>query len=497
MSRPGIREASQSNPYEESSQENVVVVLDSQLGIEAIPDDPHREDDSGLDMCNRFEAPCAWTTEHCNNGVTGTIAAAGSEVVDRANTQASELPQGQQPSIPQTSPSVTDIEISTQETSRGHTKDITCHRSGLMENLVDEEKFPGRENTSSGSSNGDNDIDDVGYSDVNGPSRTHKRKRFPPANSASRKRQSRGSVVTAKQSTTPTVSSAMRQVPIPSRKAVSGGRSDVRLASAAQSSVDHFETSSGEDSSAASSDGESDWGDTPRKPLETKQRRAWRSRMKAEKPLSAPSPVDAKRETRWSDKLIPPRQMQWRISDLSFHSLSVDMSYLTAIIRARNGLGVLPTGQAVTLLKNIVGNLLKLENITIKPLTSDTWFLAGFVDLLTDPAGCGRSQPLRALLNTVSERNRGWHRNDVNNDDDETLYKSLEKTDDSEEEYLSDIADKPPSSKTYSRWSEDDDDRLRGFKKEGRPWAWIYKQFPERSPGAVQVHWHSKLRGRS
>lgn len=348
------------------------------------------------------------------------------------------------------------------------------------------------------SSNSDSDIDDDGYSDANRPSRTHKRKRFPPANSASRKRQNRGPVMTAKQSTTPIVPSAMRQMPIPSRKkAISGGRSDVRLAPAAQSSINNFETSSGEDSSAASSDGKSDWGGTTRKPLETKQRRACRSRAKAEKPLSAPAPVDAKRNTMCSARLLPPGQMQWRISDLSFHSLSVDMSYLTAIIRARNGLEVLSTGQAVTLLKNIVGNPLKLENITIKPLTPDTWFLAGFVDLFTDPAGCGRGQPLPDQSNTASGRNQGWHRNDVDNDDDETLYKSVERTDDSEEEYLSDIADKAPSSKTYSRWSPDDDDRLRTFKREGRPWAWIYKQFPERSPGAVQVHWHTKLRGPS
>lgn len=127
--------------------------------------------------------------------------------------------------------------------------------------------------------------------------------------------------------------------------------------------------------------------------------------------------------------------------------------------------------------------------MTTRPLTRNMWFFTGLVHLRTTPL-----QDHGQLCNEDEddEDDEGDYHED--NDGDEDSHESLceDYIVDGTEEFLSENRTKPLSS--HTRWSTDEDKRLRNLKEDGRPWEWIYKQFPGRSPGAVQVRWHTRLR---
>lgn len=42
------------------------------------------------------------------------------------------------------------------------------------------------------------------------------------------------------------------------------------------------------------------------------------------------------------------------------------------------------------------------------------------------------------------------------------------------------------STSKHSRWPDLDGQRLLAYTKEGKPWKWIFRKFPGRTPGAVR-----------
>jgi hypothetical protein len=195
------------------------------------------------------------------------------------------------------------------------------------------------------------------------------------------------------------------------------------------------------------------------------------------------------------------RALRKTYTDIAFHSLSTDVSFLTAIFRARSGPEILSASHAAKLLESVVGYTTKLNDITIKPLTPDTWFLTTLVYHYSDIALRGTGRPVSALpslklnrADAASPRDDGGPSDDV---DDETSSDDYKNNGDEEDEYSSEVVDEASSSRKHSRWSEEDDNRLRRWKEEGKPWGWICRQFSNRSPGAVQVRWHTKLRGKA
>jgi hypothetical protein len=44
-----------------------------------------------------------------------------------------------------------------------------------------------------------------------------------------------------------------------------------------------------------------------------------------------------------------------------------------------------------------------------------------------------------------------------------------------------------PSMRTNISWKPLDEQRLLAWKKEGKPWKWIFKKFPGRTPAAVRT----------
>ena len=47
-----------------------------------------------------------------------------------------------------------------------------------------------------------------------------------------------------------------------------------------------------------------------------------------------------------------------------------------------------------------------------------------------------------------------------------------------------------PSARTHRSWSKLEEQRLLVYKKEDKPWEWILRKFPHRTPGAVRLRWH-------
>lgn len=192
-----------------------------------------------------------------------------------------------------------------------------------------------------------------------------------------------------------------------------------------------------------------------------------------------------------------PEKAQWHLSDITFHSPSANVSFLTALFRRRGDLEILSPSRAAKLLEDVVGKAIKLDDITIKPLTPDTWFLMSLVDYIFDVAERGTGQPLSAQTSLQPNRAESASPQDYgkpsDNVDDESSSDDFDNGDENDK-YSRDIVDEPSSSKKHRRWSKEEDSRLRSWKEEGKPWGWICRQFSNRSPGAVQVRWHTKLR---
>ncbi|KAF1978217.1 hypothetical protein BU23DRAFT_654700 [Bimuria novae-zelandiae CBS 107.79] len=460
----GDRTPRQPATSEDGSQDIAGVVNDNHLDSSSDSDsgDPYEEDASLL-TGDRLEIASTSTPEYCNRDVD-VIDAINFGTVGKAKTQASELPQWQLPSTPPSSPSMTNIEPSTEGAFRCVDTEATMYRRPTESKSGSKARISTIESTSSESSSGSSTDDEDDYNGKYATSQTRKRKRFPSSNSASRKRQ------------TITITEEGGLQPALRRKTC-------------------FTAASSEES--------------------YNRGRPFRKRLKAmgsnESSIhsSAPATPHANRQARFSVKGVLPEEVQWHLSGITFHSLSADVSLLTAIFRTRGVPGILTTSHAVNLLKRAMGDFTKLDNIAICPFTSNTWFLTSLAYLRTGgDAGCGTGRPLPAPSSlpmnrayTASLRDHGRPRDDVDHDDDDDNdYKSsgedYDKDGDSDEEDPNDTGEKPSSSRTHTRWSEDDDKRLRSFKEDGRRWGWIYKQFPGRSPGAVQVRWHQKLRSK-
>jgi hypothetical protein len=322
---------------------------------------------------------------------------------------------------------------------------------------------------------------------------TRKRKTTTPANSASRKRQSRGL------DRHPT----KRQEPSLFRKRhLSPRKSDTRLASGAPYSDRDTGIFYGDESIDESSGG-SDNRDCYRrkgpKPIATRQ--ASVSCSSRSNTLSNPALPHAVWKQKRSAKCNLPGKAQWHPSDITFHSLPVGMSFLTALFRGYSSSGILSSSCAVKLLENAVGQAIEFEDVTIKLLTPGTWFLTGLVDCNSDVARPGIGQPVSTLsslqpkrADVATARQHGRPSYDISG---ETSSDDYDINGDENDDHSSDIVDEPLSSRKHIPWCEQDDNRLRIWKEEGKPWDWICRQFSNRSPGAVKVRWYTKFRGKA
>ena len=61
----------------------------------------------------------------------------------------------------------------------------------------------------------------------------------------------------------------------------------------------------------------------------------------------------------------------------------------------------------------------------------------------------------------------------------------------SDDEGCSSYGERLPSSMRMNiSWDPIDEQRLLAFKKEDKPWSWIFRRFPSRTPAAVRTRWN-------
>jgi hypothetical protein len=183
-----------------------------------------------------------------------------------------------------------------------------------------------------------------------------------------------------------------------------------------------------------------------------------------------------------------PAQAQRQLPSIVIYPVSSSKMFLTAIFRDWGDMGMLSTSQAVSLIENHVGRRRKLENITITLLTPDTWFLACFLysDAVSlSASGSQTDQPAPASLGLLATRTDSAAALDDNMSSDGGI----------DGESMN--GDTPSIHSKRKPWTPKEDANLRKWKDECRPWGWICGQFKSRSPGAVKVHWCTKLQGKA
>ncbi|KAF2726764.1 hypothetical protein EJ04DRAFT_557794 [Polyplosphaeria fusca] len=353
--------AHQPVPNEDCNQGTVLAIDSKRSDFDADSDDPY-EENAGLQPGDRFEAPNTSTTGSYEDEVAvGSIDTVVSETIDWAETPG--LPHRHSTSTPPTSPSIMYIQQSTRE----HRTEKTLEREAKLLST-------GSISSSSSSSSG-SDADD---NDLGGECTTaliRKRKHFPTTNGTSHKRRSQG--LARKARTNPTKRTARRRNSFPSRKMATSSRSSVsRYATGA-----HF----GGDGSSEGSDYQTHNLPKGPKSIVSNRGHIGYSCAQDEELLATHAPPHT---TNWT----PPVEAQWHLSGTTLHSISAEMSFLTALFRARSGSGILSASHAVKLLENVVGLSMKLDDATIRFLAPDTWVLTSLVGHLPGVAGGGTGQ---------------------------------------------------------------------------------------------------------
>jgi hypothetical protein len=204
------------------------------------------------------------------------------------------------------------------------------------------------------------------------------------------------------------------------------------------------------------------------------------------------------------------------ITDITLHTVasSPEVGFLTAVIRnAPDFFVICRSGPLKTLLANTLGDTHKLENMSIKPLVSGMALLTASIrnTVLRTPSAhtrCPAMQADDATNNTeraTSMKERRPRRSipafsrrddDISTDTDGSSDSNGYSSDDSDHKAKGAIKHSPQPLRPVKRlaWSKaEDENLLRWVVEEEKDWNWISSQFPNRTPGAVRTHWHTKL----
>lgn len=200
----------------------------------------------------------------------------------------------------------------------------------------------------------------------------------------------------------------------------------------------------------------------------------------------ARAPSDCDGIGRWSN------QTPQKLAHIMLRPVSTSVSFLATIIQDDRNVPTFSYSQSLTLIESELGNAGHIDSVTIIPLTLNSWLLTGFLRTLHGKSGLAVSRTAMKANGTCNDsesdtrtlRSKAAKIGAIHSMEDE---RSSEDDDDSSDNDV-DLS--------YSRWSLLDDDRLLAYKREGRPWNWIFCRFPRRTEGAVRTRWHM-LRGKA
>jgi len=178
------------------------------------------------------------------------------------------------------------------------------------------------------------------------------------------------------------------------------------------------------------------------------------------------------------------------LTEVTFRPHSALCCSFTAVIRdGCEGRGV-SFSQLLRLIASI-GHVGKIEDFIIRSVEEHSYLVTGFSrhtssrlsfgsTTLSTTAEIGRdhvdaehtqSQDGRALVSRRSKQSSSDNDGNLSDGDSES----------------SSDNDEYSSTRTKILWDAIDEQRLRAYKKEGKPWDWIFKKFPGRTPAAVRT----------
>jgi len=199
-----------------------------------------------------------------------------------------------------------------------------------------------------------------------------------------------------------------------------------------------------------------------------------------------------------------PRQQHTRhkLTDITLRPVSSGVSFFAAIIQADCNMSP-SCSEPVMLVESALGYAGKIDDITIKPLGPDSWLVTGFLHSLHDmsqfstshirPSGIysgGARGSTRSLhskaASVVAVGSQEGPRSNEEDDDSSDCNLGYG---DGDNRYTGN-KHKRPSARLHAKWSKLEEQRLLAYKKEDKPWEWIFCKFPNRTEGAVKLRWY-------
>ena len=191
------------------------------------------------------------------------------------------------------------------------------------------------------------------------------------------------------------------------------------------------------------------------------------------------------------------------LTEITFRPQSPRSCSFTAVVRdGRNGRGV-SFSQLGQLIESI-GYIGKLGDVTIKPLQKESFLLTGvghYTLSRVSPSG-RKTLPPHAKLHILDNDEAQTRLRHGRAGQEDTSGESSGAI--SNNEHLSDNDPDPSggddgccsedeqhrlSTRRNIPWDEIEEQRLRVYREEGKPWKWIFKKFPGRTEPAIRTRW--------
>jgi len=204
---------------------------------------------------------------------------------------------------------------------------------------------------------------------------------------------------------------------------------------------------------------------------------------------------------------MPIQHDSLKVDEIILRPASAGVLFLVATIRTTGDPFQLACLEPAELLESTLGNMGKVDSITVKPSApAGSWHVIGLLHPLhphkayIDSSGSTVERGAMRAPGTLRDRARALCSDTVDateaNTDGDVIhcnrYNGIGSDDGGSED-----GDDQYDDKNYElpvrasrRWDPLEEKRLQAWRTENKPWEWIFDQFPDRTEAAVRVRWY-------
>jgi len=202
---------------------------------------------------------------------------------------------------------------------------------------------------------------------------------------------------------------------------------------------------------------------------------------------------------------MPIQHESLKVDEIILRPASAGVLFLVATIRTTGDTLQLSCFEPAELLENTLGNVGKVDSLTLKPsVSAGSWHVIGFLQLRQENTENSRPTAERGLMRapTLRERARALcsevvDATDTSTNGDATQGDRSRCNGIGSDDGGSEGGDDHYEDGNYElpvranrRWDTLEEKRLLAWRKENKPWEWIFDQFPNRTEAAVRVRWY-------